>query len=220
MASLTHPHWETVPSLLHDLLAEIGQMPFTGRFYLAGGTALALRLGHRVSVDLDFSSDIDEVDDDSRAEIVAAFKQRRTTEVLEDVFGNLLMAIEGTHVGFFSYGYPLLEPPAEVLGVRVAGLLDIGMMKLDALISRAARKDFYDLYFIARRVPLEEMLHQGPIKYPYAHDYEMMALTSLTYFENADQQMAIKSFPPTDWETVREFFAAEARRLGRLWFET
>lgn len=85
MASLTRPHWEAVPPLLRDLLAEIGQMPFASRFYLAGGTALALQLGHRVSVDLDFSSEIDEVDDDSRAEIVAAFKQRRTIEVLEDV---------------------------------------------------------------------------------------------------------------------------------------
>jgi len=220
MASLTHPHWEAVPPLLRELLAEIGQMPFASRFYLAGGSALALRLGHRISVDLDFFSDVDEVGDDSRAEIVAAFQQRRATEVLEDVFGNLLMEIEGTHVGFFSYGYLLLEPPAEVLGVRVAGLLDVGMMKLDALIGRGARKDFYDLYFIAQQVPLEEMLHQGPVKYPYARDYEMMALTSLTYFENADRQMAIESLPPTDWETVKDFFVAEARRLGRIWFET
>jgi len=220
MASLTHPHWEAVPPLLRDLLAEIGQMPFAGRFYLAGGTALALQLGHRVSVDLDFFSDVDEVGDDSRAEIVAAFKQRRAIRVLEDVFGNLLMEIEDTHVGFFSYGYPLLEPPAEVSGVRLAGLLDIGMMKLDALIGRGARKDFYDIYFIAQQVPLEEMLHQGPVKYPYARDYEMMALTSLTYFENADQQRAIESFPPTDWATVKDFFVAEARRMGRLWFET
>jgi predicted nucleotidyltransferase component of viral defense system len=86
MASLTHSHWEAVPPLLRDLLAEIGQMPFAGRFYLAGGTALALRLGHRVSVDLDFFSDVDEVGDDSRAEIVAAFKQRRAIRVLEDVW--------------------------------------------------------------------------------------------------------------------------------------
>ena len=219
MASLSHPHWEAVPPPLRDLLAEIGQMPFASRFYLAGGGALALRLGHRVSVDLDFFSDVDEVGDDSRTEIVAAFKQRRAIKVLEDVFGNLLMKVGDTHIGFFSYGYPLLEPPAEMLGVRVAGLLDIGMMKLDALISRGARKDFYDLYFIAQQIPLEEMLQQGPIKYPYARDYEMMALTSLTYFENADQQMAIESFPPTDWETVKDFFVAEARRLGQLWFE-
>ena len=216
MASLIHPYWKSIPPPLRDLLAEIGRMPFANRFYLAGGSALALRLGHRVSVDLGFSSDVDEVGDDSRAEILAAFKQHRTTKVLENVFGNLLMQVEGTHVGFFSYGYPLLEPPSEVSGLQVAGLLDIGMMKLDALISRGARKDFYDLYFIAQQIPLEEMLQQGPIKYPYARDYEMMALTSLTYFENADQQMAIESFPPTDWETVKDFFVAEARRLGQL----
>ena len=220
MASLSHPNWEAVSPLLRDLLAEIGQMPFAGHFYLAGGSALALRLGHRVSVDLDFFSDVDEVGDDSRAEIVAALKQRRATEVIEDAFGNLLMEVEGTHVGFFSYGYPLLEPPAEVLGVRVAGLLDIGMMKLDALISRGARKDFYDLYFIAQQVPLEEMLHQGPAKYPYARDYEMMALTSLTDFDNADRDVAIETFDRVSWEAVKDFFVAEARRLGRIWFET
>jgi hypothetical protein len=220
MALLIHPHWEAVPPLLRDLLAEIGRMPFAGRFYLAGGSALALRLGHRVSVDLDFFSDVDEVDDDSRAEIVAAFKQCRTTEVLENVFGNLLMQVEGRHVGFFSYGYPLLEPTAEVLGVRVADLLDIGMMKLDALISRGARKDYYDLYFIAQQVPLEEMLHQGPVKYPYARDYEMMALTSLTDFDNADRDVAVETFDRMSWEAVKDFFLAEARRLGRLWFET
>lgn len=220
MAPLIHPHWEAVSPLLRDLLAEIGQMPFVNRFYLAGGSALALRLGHRVSVDLDFFSDVDEVGDDSRSEIVAAFRQRRATEVLEDVFGNLLMQVEGTHVGFFSYGYPLLDPPAEVLDVRVAGLLDIGMMKLDALISRGARKDFYDLYFIAQQVPLEEMLHQGPVKYPYTRDYEMMALTSLTDFDNADRDVAVKTFDRLSWEIVKDFFVAEARRLGRIWFET
>ncbi len=85
MAPLIHPHWEAVPPLLRDLLVEIGQMPFASRFYLAGGSALALRLGHRVSVDLDFFSDVDEVSDDSRTEIMAAFKQRRAIEVLEDV---------------------------------------------------------------------------------------------------------------------------------------
>ena len=64
---MTHPHWEAIPLLLRDLLAEIGQMPFASRFYLAGGSALTLRLGQRVSVDLDFLSDVDEMGDDSRA---------------------------------------------------------------------------------------------------------------------------------------------------------
>jgi hypothetical protein len=42
MALLTNPHWEVVPPLLQELLIEIGQEPFSHRFYLAGGTALAI----------------------------------------------------------------------------------------------------------------------------------------------------------------------------------
>jgi len=117
MAVLTNPHWEVVPPLLRELLTEIGPKPFSRRFYLARGTALALRLGHRASVDLDFFSETDELLDDSRAEIVTALRKGRIVHVLEDVVGNLLLEIEGYGVGFFGYGYALLESPDEVAGV-------------------------------------------------------------------------------------------------------
>lgn len=72
MAALTEPHWEAVPPPLPDLLVEIGRQPFSARFYLGGGTALALRLGHRKSFDLDFFSDMDNVEAAAREEIKAA----------------------------------------------------------------------------------------------------------------------------------------------------
>ena len=70
--------------------------------------------------------------DESRAEIVAAFRQRRATEVLEDVFGNLLMQVEGAHVGFFSYGYPLLDPRSLGAYSRFVGVgsLPLGCCRL------------------------------------------------------------------------------------------
>lgn len=67
--------------------------------------------------------------------------------------GNLLLRVLDLHVGFFSYGYPLLEPADSVEGVAVASVVDVGMMKLDALISRGSRKDFYDLYVVAQQIP-------------------------------------------------------------------
>ncbi len=219
MAVLTNPHWEVVPSVLRELLVEIGQEPFSHRFYLAGGTALALRLGHRVSVDLDFFSETDELLNDSRAEIVAALRTRRAVRVLEDVVGNLLLEIEGYHVGFFGYGYALLESPDEVAGVRVASLADVGLMKLDAIADRGARKDFYDAYFISRHVPLGRLLDQSSTKYPYARGFGMMVLEGMVDFDRADQDAPVETIPPVDWEAIKEFFVQELRRVGRMWFE-
>jgi hypothetical protein len=227
MAVLTNPHWEVVPSLLRELLIEIGQEPFSRRFYLAGGTALALRLGHRVSVDLDFFSPTDELLDDSRAEIVAALRKWRVVRVLEDVVGNLLLelvlerseGIEGYRVGFFGYGYPLLEPPDEVVGVRVGSLADIGLMKLDAIADRGARKDFYDAYFISRQLPLDRLLDQSSIKYPYVRGFGMMVLEGMVDFDRADQDAPVETIPAVDWEAIKEFFVQELRRIGRMWFE-
>jgi len=219
MALLSDPHWEVIPSLLRELLIEVGHESFSRRFYLAGGTALALRLGHRVSLDLDFFSQTDELLDDSRAEIVAALGKRRVVHVLEDVVGNLLLEIEDYHVGFFGYGYALLEPPDEVVGVRVASLADVGLMKLDAIAHRGARKDFYDAYFISRHIALDRLLDQSPIKYPYARGYGMMVLEGMVDFDRADQQAPVQTIPPVAWETIKEFFVQELRRIGRMWFE-
>ena len=75
-------------------------------------------------------------------------------QVIENVDGNLLLLVDRLHVGFFSYGYPLLEPVQMVESIGLASLLDIGLMKLDAVIWRGSRKDFYDLYIISRQIPL------------------------------------------------------------------
>jgi len=219
MAILTNPHWEVVPPLLRELLIEIGREPFSRRFYLAGGTALALRLGHRISVDLGFFSETDELLDDSRAEIVAALRKWRVVRVLEDVVGNLLLEIEGYRVGFFGYGYALLEPPDEIAGVRVASLADVGLMKLDAISDRGARKDFYDSYFISRHISLDRLLDQSPIKYPYVRGLGMLVLEGRVDFDRADQDAAVETIPPVAWETIKEFFVQELRRIGRMWFE-
>lgn len=216
MDPLNSIHWETVTPELRALLQSIGQCAFASRFYLAGGTALALRLGHRRSVDLDFFSSVDDVTRATRLEILRALASLGA-EALEDVDGNLLLEVHGVHIGFFGYGYVLLEPTASVAGVALAGVVDIGLMKLDALISRGARKDFYDLYWIARQIPLADLLALGRDKYPYARDFEWQAIESLVFFDNADRDVQPLLLVETPWEEVKAFFRAEARRLGSVW---
>jgi predicted nucleotidyltransferase component of viral defense system len=188
MALLDPVHWNTVTPQMHDLLRFIGQQTFAGRFYLAGGTALALRLGHRRSADLDFFSATDEVMLKTRQEILDALAPL-APQALEDVDGNLLLVISDLHVGFFSYDYPLLEPADGVEQVAVASVVDVGLMKLDALISRGSRKDFYDLYVIAQQISVPDLLALGKAKYPHTRDFELMAVESLVLFENADRDL-------------------------------
>jgi len=219
MAILRLPCWERVPPVLREIVVWMGQSPFAQRFYLAGGTALALQLGHRVSVDLDFFSTSDELLEESRREIVASVRERFSFEIVENTIGHLLLTVQGSRMHFFSYGYPLLAPTVMVEGVALAGLLDIALMKMDAIVGRGARKDFYDLYFIAQETPLGKMLGQGQRKYPHTRDFAMMALAALVDFAYADQQSAIETFPPTGWESVKAFFVHEIQRVGRQWFE-
>ena len=218
MAALDNPHWEAVPPPLPDLLAGIGQQPFISRFYLGGGTALALQLGHRKSFDLDFFSDVDNVEAASREEIKVALSALWPVKLQKDVDGTLFFDIGGTHVGFFSYGCSLLDPTPTAAGVRLAGLTDIGLMKLDAVVGRAARKDFYDLYFIAQRVPLTRLLELGERKYPEMRDFQLHAISGLTFFDNADVDAQPELLIPVEWETVKDFFVAQARALRREWF--
>ena len=78
----------------------------------------------------------------------------------------LVLDVEGLAAGLFIYGYPVLEPKERVLNVQVCGPLDIGLMKFDTIAGRSFRKDFYDLYFIAQRIPLAELFARSAEKYP------------------------------------------------------
>jgi predicted nucleotidyltransferase component of viral defense system len=220
MASLTAPHWEQLPLPLQQVLHEIGHHPFSSRFYLAGGTALALQLGHRTSADLDFFSSTDELDENSRQEIITSLANQFSVEVDEGGLASLYLNVDGVDVGFFNYSYPLLAAPTLVSGVQLAGLIDIGLMKMDAIATRGARKDFYDLYFIAQHLSLDEILAEGQRKFSVVRDFGTMVLMALVDFEKANTESPIQTTPDVSWEQVKTFFTQEAKRLGRSWFQS
>lgn len=216
---LAQPHWECLSAQLRQMMVAVGRQPFNPRFYLVGGTALALQLGHRISIDLDFFAVDDELLAESRQEIITALKPQLEFEIIQSVVGSLLLNVGGVALGFFSYQYPLLGPPFEVEGINVANILDVGLMKLDAIASRGVNKDFYDLYFIAAQLPLESLLERSQEKYPTTRDFGVMALRAMVDFTVADRQPPLQTFPPLGWAEVRAFFLQEARRIGQSWFE-
>ena len=90
--------------------------------------------------------------------------------------------------------------------------------KLDAVAGRGTRKDFYDLYFIASRIPLDELFARSGDKYPESRGFGMRVLTALVDFHIADQQDEPTMLQSVEWDQVMTFFLAEARRLGQEWF--
>lgn len=220
MAILTDPHWETVSPGLKEILLSIGRYPFAQRFYLAGGTALALQLGHRHSVDLDFFSAVDDLSDISRHEIANVLSQKFVLQADPGGLGHMQIDLQGNHVAFMSYGYPLIAPTLTVENIQLANLLDIGLMKIDAIAGRGSRKDFYDLYFISQHMPLVEILQRGKDKYPYIRDFKIMAMAAMAEFENADAQTPIQTTPVVSWEDVKAFFVRKVQHIGQELFET
>ena len=90
-------------------------------------------------------------------------------------------------------------------------------MKLDAIAGRGTRKDFYDLYYIASLVSLDELFACSGEKYPHSHSFGMRVLTALVDFDIADQQEEPILLQPVEWKQVKAFFTAEAHRLGQDW---
>jgi predicted nucleotidyltransferase component of viral defense system len=198
----------------------LGQIDQVRPFYLAGGTALALRLGHRISVDLDLFANLDTLDDRLRTGIVEELRKRYALELLQDSVLGLVLTANGQALSFFSYGYPLVDPTNFLSGIQIAGLRDIGLMKLDAIAGRGTRKDFYDLYYIASRVSLGDLFASAEQKYPHSSSFSMRVLTALVDFDIADQQDEPILLRTVEWEQVKAFFVAEARQLGKNWFDT
>ncbi len=217
MDALTSPHWDMVTTEMRELLKWIGRQDFIPPFYLAGGTALALQMGHRKSVDLDFFSQTDEVHERTRQRVIHAVAEHGG-QVIENVDGNLVLLMNDVRVGFFSYGYKLLEPFKQLENLNLASMLDIGLMKLDAVIGRGSRKDFIDLYVIAGQYPLEELLQAGARKYPASRDFALMAVESFVLFDNAERDVQPELMIDTAWEEVQEYFVGQAKLLGEKWF--
>jgi len=215
---VTDLYWETVTSQMREVLRAVGESELCPRFYLAGGTGLALQLGHRRSVDLDFFSETDEVRPEMHRHalhVLAGFQP----SVVEQAWGNLLLVVENLHVGFFGYGYPLVAPPSRAEGVPLASVTDIGLMKLDALATRASRKDFYDVYAVAQRVPLRDLLDLAPTKYPMVRDFEARVVRYMAYFDRAEQEEPPPLLEAVAWSTVKAFFREQAVVLGKKWLE-
>ena len=202
-------HPETVTSTTRDTLRALRDRGMLEGMYLAGGTALALHFGHRLSVDLDFFSN-DLFDADAllrRVEGMPAFS------VVSIAPHTLHATIQETKVSFLGYPYPALFPFARFDDVPVADPRDIACMKVTAIVSRGTKRDFIDFYMACQQLGIVEILTWFGRKYATTGYNRLHILKSLTFFDDAEKDPMPHTLVPLAWEDVRRFFRQEVPRL-------
>ena len=169
-------------------------------FYLVGGTALALYMGHRESVDIDlFSQQLFDVKELERYFILKyEFQTQRTSDI------TLIGEMYSVKVDCIGYNYPLIEPAQEYDGVRMYSMSDIAAMKLSAISQSGKRlKDFVDVAFMSSRMSLQEMLKAFEKKFP--NTSVMTAVRGITYFDDIDFSGKIDLMSGKfKWKTVKK----------------
>lgn len=175
-------HLATVEPLTLGLLKSLMSKKYLEPFVLVGGTALALQLGHRRSVDLDLFA-VSDFDTDA---LLENLQRDYSVQPKVQTKGSLITDVEGIKVDFIRFKYAFSHPIVETGGLRLLSAADIAPMKLDAITGRGSKKDFYDLYFLLERYTLAEILDLYSRKYPHSTLFHV--IKSLTWFEDAEPQ--------------------------------
>jgi hypothetical protein len=201
----------TLPHDARQLLREFGRESLNGSFYLAGGSAAALHLGHRVSNDLVFFTPRHSYEAEPLTQRLRAIGK---LNIQGQGRGTLIGSINGVRVSFSLYPHPTLAEMAAWEGVPVAHLLDIALMLLNAIRRGGRKRDFIDLYFICQNgYRLDDLLRRVPEKYGSVPYSSQDLVRALAYFVDAEGDETPRMLAPFDWGDVKEFFEGEALRL-------
>ena len=213
--NLAQPHWEALTDETRNAFHLVGRLPFIQRFYLAGGTGLALHLGHRFSVDLDFfSPNSAAVGPDERA-VLRDSLEESSLAITYDQDMTFVANWRGVGISFFRLSiYPLVQPPLLLEGVPVASLAEIGAMKLAAIIDRGTRKDLVDLYYILQNVPLDDLFQVASVKYARVRTFAISATRAMAYFDDAEALPMPQMLERASWTKMKRFLEHQALEAG------
>lgn len=194
-------HKETVDPSTLELLIELQQKEYLNGFYLVGGTALALLMGHRKSVDIDLFS--------NQGFDVGQMLENLSADFAFNLFFSANNTIKGSidqvQVDIIAHRYPLIGEPIRRGNVTMLSMEDIIAMKLNAIsVSGQRVKDFIDIYYLLNKYSVEEMI--GFYKKKYSQYNEVNALKSLCWFEDVDltDWPILLKAPNLQWATVKK----------------
>ena len=193
-----------------DVLGSIMKNPDMSRFALGGGTSLALRYGHRRSVDIDLfcheEFDSAEVESSMRLDLGDVQTMNRTK-------GSVCLLVSGIKVDVLSHLYPVLDPVEMMGSLRLVSLRDLSAMKINAVTNRGSKKDFVDLLLLHEEgMTLLQSMDNFCAK--YGDRGRFMAMRSLLWFNDTIDEPDPVFLNGWTWEAVEKSFSRIAMSLG------
>lgn len=208
-------HFETLPSVTKKAFSYCINMPFfsSDKWYLAGGTALALYAGHRKSVDLDFFTTEKSFDEKKiEGELSSEGNWRTSSLDHGTVYGEFF----GAKISLIAY--PFFKPKEKFLKIGEVNILapeDIAVMKIIAISQRGKKRDFIDLYWLCNnKENLSQTLERMDKQYNI-HQNPTHLLKSLVYFEDANDDPMPEIFFKATWLEVKKFFQKEVPKITK-----
>jgi nucleotidyltransferase AbiEii toxin of type IV toxin-antitoxin system len=198
---LTRQAWDVVRKL-SDMHAETG-------WILAGGTGMALQLGHRMSLDLGFFREADF----ERGAVRVELGKRGKLEVQAQDSDTLHTTFDGVRLSYLRAEAPFLFSPIEYRTLKIADPADIAAMKVIAIAGRGSRKDFIDLYaYLEAGGDFPSLMAIVKRKYKKTSFNEMHLLRSLIYFNDAESEPMPRMLRRLSWKDITARLEVEARR--------
>lgn len=200
-------HYHTIEQQTLTILRKLQELKPLQKFALAGGTGLALKFGHRISMDIDLFG-VGNIHD-----ITPVLDKTFKNEInYEEVPGNwaIFSFINDIKVDIIPYGHPLLAPIDEIDGIRIYSNQDILAMKISAILGRGTKKDFWDLFELLHHYSISEVISFYQKKFPK----QRLLITipqALTYFDDAENSPDPKSLKKQTWTGVKTFIQQKVR---------
>lgn len=198
--------FDAIPEPVRILLVSLAPQPALRDFALGGGTSLALRFGHRLSVDLDFFT----TQEFSPETLIASLDISPYT-ITGRAANSLTIDAAGVKLDLLRHAYSLLEPVESIDGISLISLPDLAAMKLNAIANRGSKKDFYDLAELLKRFTIRQMIGFFTEKYPATDPFTV--IRSLAWFEDAELEPDPLPLNSVTWKEVKALACAAVATL-------
>jgi hypothetical protein len=204
-------HKECFPKRGWKVLGAIADIMASYKAVLAGGMVLALHIGHRESIDLDFFTiapfRVDSI-------IAAIRKTGQEFRILSEGQDHVVAEIDEVKVSLFLYDYPFIGGVLQYKGVHVAGILDIAAMKAIAICQRGTKRDFVDMYFILQNLPFHKIAKHMVQRFGKERVNPILIGKSLVYFADAESNPDPKyTGERVEWDKVKVFFKTHVKQF-------